>query len=83
MLTSSQSPYLIVPPPREWTFRLCHIHLLLFHKAEMAWAPWTCPVDCSLPSSSVTKVAPYGDISGPGVSNLGSLFFLINSLTLH
>ncbi|KAG6354569.1 hypothetical protein INS49_004587 [Diaporthe citri] len=33
----------------------------------MAWGLWTCPVDCSLPSSAVTLVAPYGDISGPGV----------------
>lgn len=36
----------------------------------MAWGLWTCPVDCSLPSSQVTKVAPLGYLSGPGVSEL-------------
>lgn len=53
------------------------------NKAEMAWGLWTCPVDCSLRSSSeVAKIAPYGDISGPGVGNLSRAFFQMNTLTL-
>jgi hypothetical protein len=68
--------------PSKWNFHLSFSSSTFSIKVEMAWGLWTCPVDCSLPSSQVTKVAPYGDISGPGVGKLNRHFFLTYILTL-
>lgn len=61
-----------------------HLQLLFFPLiAKMAWALWTRPANCSLPSSRLTEVVSYPEISGPGVSGLIKPFFLINILTLR